>query len=326
MSETTSTPNPQLETQSEPAEIETSTIEPTNPVLDGGDPQGKVVSPGYGEVPIAPSQPSGASSRETLLIPTSTMAKIKQKEREKGRAQAEKEFSERLAIVARVMGFNSWEDMSKASPEAFWEAKLGRSRSDDGSREGALEDPESETDMIEDQSEQEDRMKHPRITKRHEEERQRLLDKQKQLNRAVARAERKAITAEKALANQETENELRLEAFKAGVQDVDYALVLLRRHLKGKPKEEIEAFKPEKYFQTTLRESSPHLYVVQVEPATTGVSEESTGASTPAPVSGQSRSDGEESGPVDARKLTPDDFQKLLAKHGLRDPSVGMPG
>ena len=117
---------------------------------------------------------------------------------------------------------------------------------------------------------------------------------------------------------------MRFAAQGAGVQDVDYAVTLLRRDLKKKSPEELTESKAETYFGTDLRKSHPLLYVVETRPADTSpaAATGTNGTNGAAPTTRQPAPGDTQ---ANARDMSQDAYQALLKKHGLTNPSFGMP-
>lgn len=138
------------------------------------------------------------------------------------------------------------------------------------------------------------------------------------------------LTAEKAMREQlqdkldatEAEMQLRLAATKAGVQDVDYAVELLRRKLKGKTQEQLGAFDESSYFTTDLKKSHPYLYQPVVVPANTSGSG-TTAEPAPAAQSQQTKAQ-IDAKKTDASQLSREEYDNLLSKHGLNNPQNGL--
>ena len=262
------------------------------------------------------------SEGKMLSIPVSAMSKIKANERDKGRRETAQEYEMKLASVARILGFESWDEMENADPEEFWAAKQGQSRSDDGSR--SMENPaEPETEVT--MSEHDGQKQYPRYTKRLERENTRLLEEKKRLNRARAHEERRRRQLERELSAREAESTLRIAASRAGVQDIDYALHLLKKDMKNKSVDELASFDEKDYFSSALRKDHPYLYATEQQPATTGVDNTQKSKVGGAPAPGQRSEASNGADDMDAKKMSREDYQNLLRQRGLTDPSVGMP-
>jgi len=149
--------------------------------------------------------------------------------------------------------------------------------------------------------------------------RDKALDEKKRMNRAAAKAERENRQLKQQLIEQEVSTELKLAAKDAGVVDVDYAVEVLKRSIKGMSEAELQGFDESKFFREQLRQSHPHLYQVDQRPVTTGTGNTSTAK----PGAPSKTVDPNASSKVDAKAMSSQDFQALLRKRGLSDPATG---
>ena len=283
----------------------------------------------------APAQRAEPSRGEVLAIPTRAMAAIKQKEREKGRQQAIAEYDQKLSRVAKLLGFGSWEELEAADPED-WRTQLQRRGDDEREADGNGKHTRQEP---EERDEEERTVSEPKrsatataktrsqYVRRLENQNAKLLEDKTRLNRSVAHEERRRRKLERDLAAKDAESQLRVAAVRAGVQDIDYALHLLKQEVRGKPKEELDKFDENAFFGEVLRKQYPLLYKVQEIPATTGVAGGAAAGGGNGADSSAAKIQVERSkeAPKDARKLSREQYLEVLQKHGLRDPSVGMP-
>jgi hypothetical protein len=149
--------------------------------------------------------------------------------------------------------------------------------------------------------------------------RQRISDKNareaERLARVAAEERKQRVAAQRALREKDAETELRMLAMRSGINDVDYALTMLRRKISGMTKQELAAFDEAAYFSTVLRTEKPFLYAVQDIPVTTSSRESAPD------VGSQTRLPG---GKVDATKLSKDEYERELQKRGIRSPSLGI--
>lgn len=253
--------------------------------------------------PVAAAKPTS----KVVAMPTGALAEIKQKARARGRALALVELNER----ARKAGFASLEDMEKAALRTKQRPTGARTTTREEETVPAKPDAES--------------AKHPRYLKKLEKERDQLLARSREQNRARAAEERRRKDAEKRIAALEAEKALERAALRAGVTDVDYALELLRRKLNGKTAAELSSFDENTFFSGELRESHPYLYGVEERPASTGAPEGTKGTPAPkAPQTAAPRESNGDSSALDARKLSNEEYTKLLQKRGLVDPRQGL--
>jgi len=229
------------------------------------------------------------------------MAEIKRKEREKGKRAA----LQAADNAAKELGYSSHEDMitklkAKRTPQAPVNRPVAAA-------------PAAETDDAPTQT--------SRRTTKQDREIARLQEQRRSANRARAAAERKLREQQRAAEARDAEHELRVAAARHGVKDVDYALVLLQRKLKGMPEKDLAAFDEDVFFSTELRKTNPYVYGEEVQPATT--SPEGTSKvtpktpTTPTPPNGQQK---------DARAMSKSEYEQTLRQRGFTPPHLGTPG
>ncbi len=115
----------------------------------------------------------------------------------------------------------------------------------------------------------------------------------------------------------DTEIQLRETAMRAGVQDVDYAIRLMTRSLKGKTEAEIAEFNEEEYF-TKLKTSKPYLFNEVHVPANTGNGNVET---PPAPKADEVQQAVAGNSGFDAMKATKKEIDDRLNALGV-DPNI----
>lgn len=292
---------------------------PQSPPAGGGP---EVQQPDPADQPSPPGAPA-PSAEKMVTIPTSSMSKIKSKAEAKGRKAAQLEIDARLLEVAKSHGYRSWEEMEAAKVKANkpkpkkhnGQARPARGRTE---AQPAAKPPQEKQPVI---NSDDDKVPGPRILKRMQAENQRLLEATRRANRAKAHESRKVKEMQKQLDAKEAENALRIAASRAGCQDVDYALHLLRKDMQGKTAEELATFDESKYFSETLRQKVPYIFQTEVTPAET--SPDASNAA-PAPAGGKPPAPSPDTD-TDAKKMSQQDYQALLRKRGLIDPSIGMP-
>lgn len=303
--------------------------QPTNPEPNpsgNADPGAGAGDPAPTEQIAVPAEPAPEPAPEApkpqskvLTIPTSAMGDIKRKERDRGRTEARSEYD----TAAKEMGYESHEDMMTA----LRAQKVAGTRTPAQTPAPAADASDFDADPV-DASPKTDKDARSRVVSRLEREKGQLLEDRKKLNRARAHEERQRKALQGKLDAQEAEHELRFAAVRAGVDDVDYAVVLLRRQLIGKTEEELAQFDEGAFFNQELKKSHPYLYKsgtreANSSPAPDGVAGKDDGAPTPAAPTAQP--DGAQDSQVDARKLSNDAYAQLLRKRGLTHPAVGMP-
>lgn len=265
----------------------------------------------------APQAPEAAStpSAKVLTIPSNAMAKIKREERERGK----KAVIAELDAQAKKAGYSTWEDMMKAATtmkKATPKVNVQRPAAPQAQQ---AQPQQTGAPNIE------------RNARRAEKERERALEEVRRLNRARATEEKRRKDAERRLQAMEAEMTLRTAAVRAGVQDVDYALELLRRKINGKTADDLKTFSEDEFFVKELRSSHPYLYGVTDVPANTAASVAAKDAPKPPAPAGKPTqmpapsSNGTNGGSaVDARKLSPQEYTDLLQRYGIRNPTLGV--
>jgi hypothetical protein len=249
------------------------------------------------------SQKNGGA--KVISIPTSSMARIKTEERERGKKQFLRELDEK----AKALGFASHEDLLR---KAAMSIKQQPKQAGNQPKRSAPQQPQRNGQAH----------ASSRELQRLQRQLQDLDDKLRKERSARAKAEKRAAQLQSHLDAKEAEAELRLAAVKCGVQDVDYAVELLRRMMRGKTEEELRAFDEEQFFRTELRKTHPYLYEIREQPATTASKPEEAGGLPPAPKPEKVTRDGASNGTLDATKMPAEEFHKLLANMGLQLPDV----
>ena len=253
---------------------------------------------------------TSSASAKVLTIPSNAMAKIKREERERGRKAAITE----LETQAKKAGFSTWEEMMQAA----------RSMKDTAARTAPQRQEASSTPNESASPE------YQRAARRAEKERERALEEVKRLNKARANEEKRRKEAEQRVQAMEAEMTLRTAAVRAGVQDVDYALELLRRKINGKSADELKSFSEDDFFAKDLRSSHPYLYGVTDVPANTAPNASKDAPKPPAPVGkptsmpAPNPGNGGNGSSIDARKLSPQEYTELLQRYGIKNPSLGI--
>lgn len=249
--------------------------------------------------PNAPAASAAPAAPASITVPQSSMAQIKARARAQGRREATAAMESKMAGFAKFLGFKSLEEMESTDPEEWRKRQAS-----------AVAKPAAAPSTARVKS---------RGSSALERENARLLEEKKRLNRLRSVEERKRRSLERELAAKDAESELRVAAIRAGVQDVDYALHLLRREMSSKSPEEISKFDEGVFFGTELRRNHPYLYATEVVPANTGAPTDGNKAPPPpAPPT-------TESAGADAKKLSREEYVAVLKRKGLTDPSVGMP-
>jgi hypothetical protein len=246
--------------------------------------------------PQAP-QPQG---EKTMVIPHAAMARIKGEEFAKGQQAA-------LDRLAQDSGYESHTDLVSAlarlksavpaaAPAAQQRAPAAQPQGDD--------DPAAA--LAESKAAQREEGKYQRQIEKVINERNRFATQASEWRQQAeeARAEADATRAEM---------HLRTLAAGVGVQDIDYAITLFSREVERLTPQQAEQF-DERAFFTGLRAKMPLLFGETVQPATTGTG--TGGAPTP-PKPQQVVQQNGQNGRVNARNMSPQEYQALLRSRGL---------
>jgi len=247
---------------------------------------------------------SGGGSKEPQLVsmPSTAIRALRSEARRKGKLDAEGESLQRL----KALGFDSCDALAEAQ------------------KKPATPEPPPAREPIPARTPKDPKQMGATADQKLVKENARLLEERKRLSRQRAATERRLKQAERERDALAAEHSLKLAATKAGVSDVDYAVVLLKRSLTGKSAEELAAFDEGKFFGEELRKSHPYLFGVESTPADTGANtrEEDKGGGAPQPGKNGRPAEG---GPVDPQKMSREHFEATLAKHGLQNPALGTP-
>jgi len=263
--------------------------------------------------PAAPQQhaaPPEASppAKKEIVLPSDAIAKIRQEEREKGRKAALAQLDEQ----ARKLGYRNHEAMVRALQKQRQQRQQQPARTTQ--KVAQPDEVDEELEVL--------RKKHPGIFRRYEEQLERMKEDKRRINRARAQSERQVKALQKQLEAQQAEAALRLAAVKAGVQDVDYALHLLRKELRGKGPEELAKFDESKWFSEDLRKLAPYVFGTRTEPATTGPSATQQAPKPPPPEQAAKANGSAQL--VDVMKMSRQEYLDYLRKKGLSDPASGF--
>jgi hypothetical protein len=149
---------------------------------------------------------------------------------------------------------------------------------------------------------------------------QRDLDRLQREKDEIARRMKREASGRKQLQREldarDAEMVLREAAVAAGLKDIDYGVRLLSRHLDGKSEDELKSFDEAAYFQG-LKSTHPYLFGERTVPANTGAG--GSGA-PPAPKPGEVSQVHAQSGQLDVRKMTPQEFAAHVRSQGLQLP------
>jgi hypothetical protein len=250
-----------------------------------------------------PGDETKGSEGKDVTLPQSSLKKIKDESRDKGRREALAELDE----VARAAGFESHADALK---------KLGEINKRPAAQPAPTQPaPTQETTMAK------NKQPDPKANDKAAREAQRLADERTKIRKDWKASERKNRDLKRQLDAKEAEKDLIIEMTQVGLQDLDYGMRLLTRELAGKSEEEISKYDRKAFFEK-LRTEKPYLFAEKVVPATTGTNGAKQDGSKPAPApAGQQVVAAAESKQVDATKMTKEQYQARLRELGL-DPHL----
>ena len=251
--------------------------------------------------PAPATTTAAAPVKKVISLPTDALGKLKAEERERGRREAARAQVTAQDAKAKEMGFGSHAEMlafveaKKKEAEAAKAAPPARSSSRPGAQRLARDHAKWESERA-------------------------------QLNRALNMEAKKAKQMRRQLDATRAEMTLREQAARAGVQDVEYALHLLKRAYAGKTAEALAGFDESKFFGG-LREQHPHLFSIEKREATTGTGEVVAAAKAAeanvAPAPAKPPAKPELATPKDMRTVPKQEYRARLRELGLRDPSTG---
>lgn len=252
------------------------------------------------EQPPAPPAQAPAAPQRSERVHTLRQSAFKTLKEEQ-RARGKKAALSAIEQEARALGFTSYQAMKDAAVAITQRQHAAASQASAPQQQGQAA-PAAQGAAPADAR-----------RSRHDAERARLT-------RVAVAERRQRIELARRLREQEAETELRMLAMQCGVKDVDYAIVLLRRHINGYTKAQLAEFDEKKFFSETLRQSNAYLYDTVEVPVSTSVKDEEGvgGGGSPAaqPKQGVTK--------FDARTASGEEYTKQLAKRGLTHPSLGM--
>lgn len=265
---------------------------------------------GEGAVPVATTPapvvaPPQQGDNKTMVIPHSAMKRIREEEREAGKQAA-------LDALAKDAGYASHAEFVSAlarlkttsapaaapAPAAPTPTQQATGQEDDGSLT-----PDQVAKMKDSRREQ----------GRYERQLEKMLGERNRYAQSASEWQRKAREAQAEVDAVRAEMQLRTIAAGVGVQDIDYAITLFSREVEKLTPEQAQSFDEKAYFEG-LRKNKPLLFGETVQPATTGTGV--GGAPTP-PKPSQVAAQNGANGRVDARKMSPAEYQAHLRKMGI---------
>lgn len=271
-------------------------------VQDGGPPLGAQAG---AEAPPAPGAADPAQQRaepKNVVVPTSSMKRIKEEQYNAGKQAA-------LEELAKSAGFESNTDLVQALAKLKSAPQAPAPVPQRQQAASVAEDPAGEDPAAD--------LANAKNVRREEGKFQRQLEKVlNERNRFASSATQWQQKAKEAQAEAEAtkaEMHIRTIAAQAGVQDIDYSVMLFGREVERLTPEEAEKF-DEKAFFEGLRKTKPLLFGEVVQPANTGTG---AGGAPRAPSPGQVRQQNGANGAADVKKMTPQQYQEHLVKSGI---------
>lgn len=246
---------------------------------------------------------------KNVTIPQSAFKRIKDEAKEKGKAEAMSSLNDEL----KQHGFNSIGELAAALANV----RKGGSGNGNGAREDrSAKAPDGKP--AEPSGHQRD---NPKAWEKYERDIDRWRKQADSERRARQVEVQRRRDAERQRDATEARRALERAAYRAGVQNVDYAIHLLTQHLEGRSEKELESFDEGKFFEG-LRAEHPYLFGEVRVAATTG-----TGATQPAtPKPAAVAATAAKAGAVDTRKMNRDEYQAYLRSRGLQVPGGSTPG
>lgn len=272
--------------------------------------------------------PANGGGGKTVMMPTRAFNERLKAATERGRKAALAE----LDTQAQSHGFKTHQDMLAATA-----ALLKGGRNGDQGKKGAEKKPggneqrqPQQTQTNEERANmggQNDQRNPNRGDRRWEKQLDRERRGREEERKLRLQAERKLSSAQARAEALETEMSLRETAILQGVKDVDYAVELLRRDIKGKTEDELKSYDEVKFFGS-LKERHPYLFGEVTKPVTTGTGgkqpegDAKKGADAAPPKPGDATKKGAEEKQTDANKMSPTEYREHLGKRGLTQPMV----
>ena len=243
-----------------------------------------------------PALPTIAGGKNVIL-PQHAIGKLKEEQRQRGKREAMTELEAKF----KAAGFGSIDD-AIAAMAAARNAPAKAAPAPVKAKEPELTADEDVQTIAQ-----------PQGTGDYAKQMQRLQREREKLAKQFAAEQAQRRKLQRTLEAKEAEFALRETAVGKGVKDVDYALRLIQRELEGKDEKALATFDEGKFFDT-LRASHPYLFGEMVVPATTGTG---VGAAPAAPKAGTVQAAQTAANQIDARKMSQDEFQKLMRSRGF---------
>ena len=246
--------------------------------------------------------PAAEDGRKVISMRSDAIGKLKAEQRDRGA----RETRDELEKQARDAGFASLDEALKAISDA-----RARPPAPPVPAAAAPEPPEPTPGSPQQPGESKNAYRFRQQAERERDDARRKLGRETEARRAL----------QAQLEAKDAEMELRTTAVQSGIQDVDYAMVLLQRHLASLPDAELETFDETKFF-ADLRAKKPYLFGETVVPANNGTGV-SGAATSPARVAAAAA----QAGAFDARKLPAGEvgrqsFMQRLAALGVKPTRV----
>jgi hypothetical protein len=239
-----------------------------------------------------------------MVIPHAAMKRIREEEREHGRASA-------LESLAKDAGFASHADFVQA---------LARMKSQPAATPAAATPAAATPPAAVDENdpaltpEQVAKMKDGRREAgRYERQIEKMLGERNRFAQSATEWQRKAKEAQGEVDAVRAEMQLRTIAAGVGVQDIDYAITLFSREVEKLTPEQAATFDERAYFEQ-LRKSKPLLFGETVQPATSGTG---AGGAPPSPKPAAVVASNGANARADVRKMNPQEYQAHLRKMGI---------
>ena len=273
-------------------------VDPAASVAPDATAGGADAAPPPAAAPVA----AAPQTDKTMVIPHSAMKRIREEERENGKNAAMEQLAKDAGYASHSELVSAMAKLRAAPAPAAAAAQPSPTPQPTGDENDPSLTPEQVAKMKDSRREQ----------GRYERQLEKTLGERNRYAQSASEWQRKAREAQAEVDAVRAEMQLRTIAAGAGVQDIDYAITLFSREVEKLTPEQAEKFDERAYFEQ-LRKVKPLLFGEAVVPASTG-----TGAGgAPPPKPQQVAAQNGAAGRVDARKMSPQEYQAHLRKMGI---------
>jgi len=253
-----------------------------------------------------------ADGTKVLLVPTDAFRAIKDKARDKGRGEAAMDFNAQMDEWAKTQGFDDAASLTAAlkAHQAAPPAPVAVAAVPPAA---AIVPPAAAPAPAEDPL---DARRKARLVKTQGALIAESVRKKTLYDDEVKR--RKGLEAD--VEHARFERGLIVTAMRAGVNDTDYALVLLQRHLASLDEKAVKEFDEAAWFGT-LKKTHPAVFEIPAVPAETAPN----GTAPPTPEAGDTLAGAGAGSRVDTKGMSAEEFSAYMTAKGYTRPGYGMP-